>query len=160
MSVKKYHQLMSIENRVSWHQVKIISISIRQKILSTKKLSRPTTTTLDWLNLTLNRWMSDLKWERWSWRESNWVLQVLQVHLGAETTAFWGASKTKSSFEDVSMIWVWPTLWWSETDEWGEGRRRQESKKFGGTSKIERCRFSWDDVVVVDFVAGRLVAIV
>lgn len=33
--------------------------------------------------LTLRRWRSDLKWERWSWRDSNPCLQVLQVHIVA-----------------------------------------------------------------------------
>jgi len=87
------------------------------------------------MKLTLNRWISDLRWERWSWKESNWALQVLHVKVEPETTTFWTIWSTW--FEGGWRVW-----------EWGEGRKWQESKKFGGSWKIERWSFSWDDAIV------------
>ena len=86
--------------------------------------------------------MSDLKWERWSWRESNSALQVLQVHLGRATpflelfsslssVVFWFSGEQFSEIERGS-----------KTEVKGGGSKRHKSKKLTGSSNIERCRFS------------------
>ena len=83
--------------------------------------------------------MSDLKWDRWSWSDSNSALQVLHDHRETEgvVAALCRSSSTTSSprvsFVDVSN---------GSGEEFGNWRRRHESKKSAGTSKMERCRLS------------------
>ena len=91
--------------------------------------------------------MSDLKCERWSWRDSNSALQILQVNLGVAMTTFWDASSISLGSSRVSALELLELSNWRASkievrEECGDERTWQESKKFGGRSKIERCRFS------------------
>ena len=96
--------------------------------------------------------MSDLKCERWSWRDSNSDLQVLQVSLVA-TTAFWAPSATESGSGSRAASFWEGSVDGDGAEECGEGRRAHESKKSGGWSNSKRCRFA---VVVVAVAAeGR-----
>ena len=104
--------------------------------------------------------MSDLKWERWSWRESNSALQVLQVHLGNATSFL-------ELFSSVSSVLFWFSREQFSEIEGGsktevkEGEsKRQEAKKLAGRSNIERCRFSCEIVAAEAKGRGRLAMVV
>ena len=89
--------------------------------------------------------MSDLKCERWSWRDSNSALQVLQVNLGATTATFWEAFSSFIGSSRVSAAEILVLSRDSEIEaieECRDERTWQESKNCGVRSKIERCRFS------------------
>ena len=86
--------------------------------------------------------MSDLKCERWSRRDSNSALHMLQVHR-------WATELSLKSLEFCSKSTVFTALGPSlllplvgDVYECGERRSLQESKKSAGTSKMERLRFS------------------
>lgn len=92
--------------------------------------------------------MSDLKCERWSWRDSNSALQVLQVNLGTTKATFWEAFSSFIGSSRVSAAAAAEILVLSRDseieaiEECRDERTRQESKNCGGRSNIERCRFS------------------
>ena len=104
-------------------------------------------------SVTLKRWRSDLKCERWSRREQNSDLQVLHdnrlilwllvevIQFADEFISFSSSSSlrcevrvssssTKEIAENGEKSWYWRRF--------DGGRRRQESKKFAETSKIDR----------------------
>lgn len=103
--------------------------------------------------------MSDLKCERWSWRDSNSALQVLQVNLGATTATFWEAFSSFIGSSRVSAAEILVLSRDSEIEaieECRDERTWQESKNCGGRSKIERCRFScWGLFVFLSVVAAE-----